>query len=87
MCYFAKKENLLVLSLVLFLGSGMARQATVCLEGMQGASSAMCVPVDIFQTLSCETIPRKGEKKNTQMEICPLCIQKLAACNVLRGQF
>lgn len=56
-------------------------------KGMQGASSAMCVPVDIFQTLSCETIPRKGEKKNTQMEICPLCIQKLAARNVLRGQF
>lgn len=45
---FHKKEDPLVLHLVVFLSSGMAPQATVFLEGMQGASSGMCVPVDIF---------------------------------------
>lgn len=56
-CCFRKKENPLVLNLVLFLSSGMAPPATVFLEWMQGASSAMYVPVDVFQTLSCETNP------------------------------
>ena len=84
---FHKKENPLVLNLVLFLSSGMAPQATVFLEWLQRVSSAMYVPVDIFQTLPCETIPRKGEKEDIQRETCPLLVQDLAAHNILRGHF
>lgn len=60
-----KKENPRYLNLVLFLGSGVALQARVFLEWLQGASSAMCVSVDVFQALTCGT-SRKGKKKNTE---------------------
>lgn len=80
------KATPFVLNLVLFLRSDMAPQATVFLEWVQRSHSATSVDADIFQTLFCETIPRKGEKKSIQRETCPVGFQHLVADNILRGQ-
>lgn len=48
---FCKKGKSSGFNVVVFLASGMTPQATVFLEWIQRASSAMCVPVDIFQIL------------------------------------